>query len=228
MVAFMVELFKQLRHHRARHARQPHPGAGRTTISIARHHRLELRPQIPHGPRSLSGQAAHLQRKRLGLRHPRRYKLRPAEARPTTATTDRSRPPTSDRGAVVGHPRVEFDRWNATASVAGEFVWTGFDYLGEPTPFNGSRPRNATASGPQQLLRHRRPCRHCRRTATTSTAATGGRRKHRHISAALELAGPRGQAGAGHRLHQRRRGRALPQRPQPWPRKKSRSTPGFR
>ena len=36
--------------------------------------------------------------------------------------------------------------------VAGEFVWTGFDYLGEPTPFG--------QAGAQLLLRHRRPVRH--------------------------------------------------------------------
>ena len=32
-------------------------------------------------------------------------------------------------------PDVEFDRMEKDKFVAGEFVWTGFDYLGEPTPF---------------------------------------------------------------------------------------------
>ncbi|TWT92906.1 Beta-galactosidase [Botrimarina colliarenosi] len=32
-------------------------------------------------------------------------------------------------------PEVEFDRMREDRFVAGEFVWTGFDYLGEPTPF---------------------------------------------------------------------------------------------
>ncbi len=33
-------------------------------------------------------------------------------------------------------PDVEFKGQDENPSVAGEFVWTGFDYLGEPTPFN--------------------------------------------------------------------------------------------
>jgi beta-galactosidase len=32
-------------------------------------------------------------------------------------------------------PDVEFDLMKRDSFVAGEFVWTGFDYLGEPTPF---------------------------------------------------------------------------------------------
>jgi len=34
-------------------------------------------------------------------------------------------------------PDREFDLMRRDGFVAGEFVWTGFDYLGEPTPFNG-------------------------------------------------------------------------------------------
>lgn len=33
-------------------------------------------------------------------------------------------------------PDVEFDLMKRDSFVAGEFVWTGFDYLGEPTPFS--------------------------------------------------------------------------------------------
>ena len=33
-------------------------------------------------------------------------------------------------------PDAEFAAQDATPRVAGEFVWTGFDYLGEPTPYN--------------------------------------------------------------------------------------------
>ena len=33
-------------------------------------------------------------------------------------------------------PDVEFDGQDKNPSVAGEYVWTGFDYIGEPTPFN--------------------------------------------------------------------------------------------
>jgi len=32
---------------------------------------------------------------------------------------------------------VEFDAQDRFPNVLGEFVWTGFDYLGEPTPFGG-------------------------------------------------------------------------------------------
>ena len=40
-------------------------------------------------------------------------------------------------------PDVEFAAQDATPKVAGEFVWTGFDYLGEPTPYN----QDATIEG---------------------------------------------------------------------------------
>ncbi len=33
-------------------------------------------------------------------------------------------------------PDVEFRGLDANKRIAGEFVWTGFDYLGEPTPYN--------------------------------------------------------------------------------------------
>lgn len=36
-------------------------------------------------------------------------------------------------------PDREFDSQDRYPYVAGEFVWTGFDYLGEPTPFDASR-----------------------------------------------------------------------------------------
>ncbi len=35
-------------------------------------------------------------------------------------------------------PEVEFERLRRDDYLAGEFVWTGFDYLGEPTPFEQS------------------------------------------------------------------------------------------
>jgi beta-galactosidase len=41
-------------------------------------------------------------------------------------------------------PDVEFDALDRSPSVLGEFVWTGFDYLGEPTPyFNSGSDRQA-------------------------------------------------------------------------------------
>ena len=36
-------------------------------------------------------------------------------------------------------PDKEFASLEQNPHVAGEFVWTGFDYLGEPTPYNGDR-----------------------------------------------------------------------------------------
>ena len=35
---------------------------------------------------------------------------------------------------------------------AGEFVWTGFDYIGEPTPWNGTGA--GSASGQELNLNH--------------------------------------------------------------------------
>jgi beta-galactosidase len=41
-------------------------------------------------------------------------------------------------------PDVEFDALDRSPSVLGEFVWTGFDYIGEPTPyFNSGADRQA-------------------------------------------------------------------------------------
>jgi beta-galactosidase len=41
-------------------------------------------------------------------------------------------------------PDVEFDAQDRLPAVLGEFVWTGFDYLGEPTPFFDSSAANKT------------------------------------------------------------------------------------
>jgi len=46
---------------------------------------------------------------------------------------------------------VEFDAQEKNPSLLGEFVWTGFDYLGEPTPyFNGMRGTNNDADWPSR------------------------------------------------------------------------------
>jgi beta-galactosidase len=39
-------------------------------------------------------------------------------------------------------PDVEFDGQEKNPKVMGEFVWTGFDYLGEPTPYFNGRGNN--------------------------------------------------------------------------------------
>jgi len=45
-------------------------------------------------------------------------------------------------------PDVEFAAQDAVPGVMGEFVWTGFDYLGEPTPYNKDFTNLLNASDP--------------------------------------------------------------------------------
>jgi beta-galactosidase len=40
-------------------------------------------------------------------------------------------------------PDIEFDAQEKNPKILGEFVWTGFDYLGEPTPYFGGRNSEA-------------------------------------------------------------------------------------
>jgi beta-galactosidase len=42
-------------------------------------------------------------------------------------------------------PDVEFEAQDRNPAVAGEFVWTGFDYLGEPTPFGEDTSRSRSS-----------------------------------------------------------------------------------
>ncbi|TCJ14585.1 DUF4982 domain-containing protein [Flaviaesturariibacter flavus] len=44
-------------------------------------------------------------------------------------------------------PDVEFAWLDANEYVPGEFVWTGFDYLGEPTPYNNNWPSHSSYFG---------------------------------------------------------------------------------
>jgi len=44
-------------------------------------------------------------------------------------------------------PDVEFATQDAEPYVAGQFVWTGFDYLGEPTPYNNDYPSHSSYFG---------------------------------------------------------------------------------
>lgn len=44
-------------------------------------------------------------------------------------------------------PDIEFSAQDGCGRVAGEFVWTGFDYLGEPTPYNQDRSNMANTDG---------------------------------------------------------------------------------
>jgi beta-galactosidase len=47
-------------------------------------------------------------------------------------------------------PDAEFQGLDECPSVAGEFVWTGFDYLGEPTPYNSDSSNLLNFSDPEQ------------------------------------------------------------------------------
>jgi beta-galactosidase len=50
-------------------------------------------------------------------------------------------------------PDVEFKGQDDNPSVAGEFVWTGFDYLGEPTPYNDDTTNLLNFTDPAQQQR---------------------------------------------------------------------------
>ena len=50
-------------------------------------------------------------------------------------------------------PDQEFAGQDKTPAVAGEFVWTGFDYLGEPTPYNSDRTNLLNYSDPVERAR---------------------------------------------------------------------------
>ena len=50
-------------------------------------------------------------------------------------------------------PDVEWKGIDSTPGVAGEFVWTGFDYLGEPTPYNSDQTVALNYSDPAERAR---------------------------------------------------------------------------
>lgn len=54
-----------------------------------------------------------------------------------------------DTSAVSWGMSAHDSMWNTLRAdyVAGEFVWTGFDYLGEPTPWNGTYSGSVSGSG---------------------------------------------------------------------------------
>lgn len=47
-------------------------------------------------------------------------------------------------------PDLEFDALDKHRRFAGEFVWTGFDYLGEPTPYNQDQTNALNFSDPKE------------------------------------------------------------------------------
>ena len=114
-------------------------------------------------------------------------------------------------------PDVEFDMQDRYPSLLGEFVWTGFDYLGEPTPYEQreGQKREAVESRlafAQLLFRHRGPLRVPKgpllplQEPLVPGAGTAR-------PAALELGRPRRADDSGDGLHECGRGRALPERP---------------
>jgi beta-galactosidase len=50
-------------------------------------------------------------------------------------------------------PDTEFKGQDEFPFVAGEFVWTGFDYLGEPTPYNGDMSNLMNYTDPAEKAR---------------------------------------------------------------------------
>jgi beta-galactosidase len=50
-------------------------------------------------------------------------------------------------------PDTEFKGQDTFPFVAGEFVWTGFDYLGEPTPYNGDASNLLNFTDPAEKAR---------------------------------------------------------------------------
>jgi beta-galactosidase len=50
----------------------------------------------------------------------------------------------------ANRPDIEFEAQDRYPWVFGEFVWTGFDYLGEPTPYNKDKTNLLNFSDPEQ------------------------------------------------------------------------------
>ncbi len=130
-------------------------------------------------------------------------------------------------------PDTEFAGQDKTPAVAGEFVWTGFDYLGEPTPFDSDtdefaefyrssptgrgghenkRRRKDHGAVAKLIFRHRRSLRFQEGPILYLSSPLAARAADGPHPAALELAGPRRSGNTRSRLHFRRRGRAFPQR----------------
>ena len=53
----------------------------------------------------------------------------------------------------ANRPDIEFAAQDKFRSVFGEFVWTGFDYLGEPTPYNKDATNLLNAADPKERAR---------------------------------------------------------------------------
>ena len=68
----------------------------------------------------------------------------------TKSKDDKNHQLTAYDKQAVGWGRLAADSWSSIITndyIAGEFVWTGFDYIGEPTPWNGTSTGSVTGSG---------------------------------------------------------------------------------
>ncbi len=71
-------------------------------------------------------------------------------------------------------PDVEFQGLDASPFAAGEFVWTGFDYLGEPTPYNGDMTNLLNLHDPVEKARMEKELRELGRNKPPSRSSYFG------------------------------------------------------
>ncbi len=71
-------------------------------------------------------------------------------------------------------PDREFEGQDKNPAVAGEFVWTGFDYLGEPTPYNSDRTNLLNYSDPAERARAEQQLEELGRVKTPSRSSYFG------------------------------------------------------
>ena len=138
-------------------------------------------------------------------------------------------------------PDAEFRGQDKNPFVAGEFVWTGFDYLGEPTPYNGDMSTLPNLTDPALKARLKQELDELGKIKVPSRSSyfgiidLAGFPKDRYYlyqarwrpdspdgarPAALDLARPRRANHAGPRLHLGRRGGIVPERKVAWPEEK--------
>jgi len=71
-------------------------------------------------------------------------------------------------------PDWEFKGQDEFPFVAGEFVWTGFDYLGEPTPYNSDRTNLLNFTDPEERARAEKQLQEVGRIRTPSRSSYFG------------------------------------------------------
>ena len=91
-------------------------------------------------------------------------------------------------------PDAEFAAQEKCRNVLGEFVWTGFDYLGEPTPYFGGRGDDRPTGRRAAPISASWTWPGFPRTATTSTRACGRKKPMVHVLPHWNWAGREGQA----------------------------------